>query len=111
MKKEGRKPLPKWVPKRFKDLVANTPYKNYKSIMMRIEAAEQRDLLLSLGEIIVERIRKGDVITEDKINEVLKRLVKCWPDPIPHEKEIFKIQKEIAKNYKITSYTKGGKEK
>jgi hypothetical protein len=113
MKKENTKSLPKWVPNRFDELAANTPYKNYKSVLMRIEAAELRDLVISMGDRIVKSIKKGDILPEDKLKKKLRRLVKCLADPINQEEDIFKIQKELAYDYKIisNSYKKGGKEK
>jgi hypothetical protein len=110
-RKGGRAPsFPQWVPSRFKDLVENIPYKKYRSGLTEIMAAELRALVVSLGEGMVHAIRMDDILPENALNTILNRLIKCWPDPVAHEKEIFSIQKEMAGNYKITpqKFAKGG---
>jgi hypothetical protein len=105
-KKEGQKALlPEWVPNCFMDFVKDVPYRNYKHGLKEIMAAELRALVLSIGQAIVESIKKHDIEPDRKLKTSLENLVKYWPDPIAHEKEILKIKKEMVGIFNITIFT------
>lgn len=90
------------IPIDFKNIVEDMPLKKYASGFHEVMAAELRGLLLEMGTALIENLKKGDVYSRDSLNALLKQLEKCWPDPVSHERDILKIQKEVTKKFKIT---------
>jgi hypothetical protein len=94
--------MPNWVPDNFKGHVDNILFKIYENGLTEVMAVEMRIQIVFLGEAIVMAIKKGDLLPGENIKAILENLIKYWPDPISHEKEIFKIQKDLSNDFNIT---------
>ena len=94
-------PLPKWIPKHFKDLIHNNSCVKYNDMMLKLTATDLRIIIKGLGEKVVKKIRVGDLSPDKNVKRTINQLLDYYIDPINNERNILKLMNKLNHKYKI----------